>query len=93
MRTIHYGLISRIKSFGNISVPEISIINLCEVLKIITFSDILSVQKKPQQNNTKQTNKNPMETYHSFRKNISDFLKKQKQVFIITHREQHSYKS
>lgn len=93
MRTIHYGLISRIKSFGNISVPEISIINLCEVLKIITFSDILSVQKKTQQNNTKQTNKNPMETYHSFRKNISDFLKKQKQVFIITHREQHSYKS
>lgn len=46
MRTIHYGLISRIKSFGNSSVPEISIINLCEVLKIITFSDILSVQKK-----------------------------------------------
>lgn len=63
MRTIFYGLISRIKSFGNISVPEISTISLCEVLKIITFIDILSVQKKKQHKkpdqptNQKKTNK------------------------------------
>jgi len=41
VRAMHYGLKCRAKSFWNISVPEILTINSCEVLKIITFSDIL----------------------------------------------------
>lgn len=38
---MHYGLKCGMKSLGNISVPEISTINPCKILKIITFNDIL----------------------------------------------------
>lgn len=95
---MHYGLKCGMKSFGNISVPEISTINPCKILKIITFNDI------PCSFNEKLTNivgklitvlgKNCI-----FIMLYQDFLKKKKkhhktkQKSIITHKEWRSYKS